>query len=183
MRFAGGRDGALRALERAYNGTRRSGGDVSFVIGQAIGVALASDEPKALSPWIDRAVELDPDDLVYFGAWAEALLTRHGLQNEALSSAVKRAKPKSPWVAELASARNTRTLSRLTELAQHDAERAEAAFYTGLEQWAQRRDDEARTSFRACRSFRALDLMEHGFSEALLTGIPKLVLPPDRALP
>ena len=183
VRFDGGFDGAMRALERAYNVTRRAGGDVSFVIGQAIGAALVTEKPDALGPWIDRALDLDADDLVYFGAWAETLLARHGQHHDALTAALRHVHAKSPWVKDLAAARLAHDTSRLVTLAKHDAERAEAAFYIGLEHLAKHEDTEAKDAFRRCRSFRALDLMEHSFSEALLSAPARVKLPVDRTLP
>jgi hypothetical protein len=183
VRFDGGLDAAMRALDRAYNTTRRTGGDVSFVVGQAIGAALVADKPDALGSWVDRALELDADDLVYFGAWADALLTRHAKPHETLVAALRHARARSPWVQTLAAARQARSIKEAATLAKHDAERAEAAFYMGLEAWSRRDDSAAAAEFRRSKSYRALDLMEYGFSEGLLAGPAKLALPAGRSLP
>jgi hypothetical protein len=183
VRFDGGLDAAMRALDRAYHTTRRTGGDVSFVVGQAIGAALVADKPDALGSWVDRALELDADDLVYFGAWADALLTRHAKPHETLVAALRHARARSPWVQTLADARQARSIKEAATLAKHDAERAEAAFYMGLEAWSRRDDSAAAAEFRRSKSYRALDLMEYGFSEGLLAGPAKLALPAGRSLP
>ncbi len=186
MRFRGGLDGALRALDRAYYAARKSGGDVSFIVGQAVGAAVTSDAPhaaQAVEPWVARAMELDADDFVYFGLWAETLFRRHGHAHEHLDAALHRARPQSPWVQALLAARVPNNLPGLEFLARQDTETAEAVFYTGLSAWGDRRDAEALEKFRRCRSYRALELMENGFSEAFLRGPSQLVLPPHIAIP
>jgi hypothetical protein len=183
VRFEGGLPRALAALDRAFAATRKAGGDPSFVVGQAIGAALAADAPDALGRWIERAQELEADDLAYFGAWAEALLTRHGRTDDSLRSALRRAQPRSAWVRALHGAVQAKAPRRVVTAARVDAERAEVAFYTGLEAWARKDDSAAREHFVRCRAFRALDLMEHGFSEALLSGPARLALPKDRTIP
>jgi hypothetical protein len=183
VRFEGGLPHALAALERAFATTRKAGGDPSYIVGQAIGAALAADAPDALGRWVERAEELDGDDLAYFGAWADALLVRHGRVDEALRTALRRTRPRSTWVQALHGAVQAKDPRRVVSAARVDAERAESAFYTGLDAWARKDDAAAREHFVRCRAFRALDLMEHGFSEALLAGPARLTLPKDRTLP
>lgn len=183
MRFDGGLTPALRALDRAFVATRKANADVSFIVGQAIGAALVSDEPQALGRWLERASELDADDLVYFGAWAEALLQRHAQTNDGFSGLLRRAQPRSTWVKVLQGSLAAHDPQRLSTLARFGAERAEAAFYLGLHAWSQRDEGAARVHYAAMRNQRALDLMEHGFAEGLLTGRPTLAIPKDRAIP
>jgi len=183
VRFEGGLPGAMAALDRAFTSTRKAGGDPSFVVGQAIGAALVADAPDALGRWLERAEELEGDDLAYFGAWAEALLARHGRTDDTLRSALRRTQPRSTWVRALHAALVAREPARASGAARVDAERAEAAFYTGLEAWARKDDAAAREHFTRCRSFRALDLMEHGFAEGLLAAPARLLLPKDRPIP
>ncbi len=183
LRFEGGLEPALRALDRAFASTRKANADVSFVVGQAIGAALVSDDPQALGRWLERASELDADDLVYFGAWAESLLQRHAGANDEFSAQLRRAQPRSTWVKVLQASLAGHDPQRLRKLARFGAERAEADFYVGLHAWAQHDDEAARVHFTTMRSHRALDLMEHGFAEGLLAGKPTLALPKDRVLP
>jgi mevalonate pyrophosphate decarboxylase len=86
-------------------------------------------------------------------------------------------------VKALLAATLARDPARATSEARVDSERAEAAFYTGLDAWSRGDDVHARVHFERCRGFRALDLMENGLAEALLAGPPKLVLPKDRVIP
>jgi hypothetical protein len=183
LRFDGGLAPALRALDRSFASTRKANGDVSFIVGQAIGAALVADDPSALGRWLDRASELDADDLIYFGAWAEALLQRHALTNDDFAARLRRAQPRSTWVKTLQASFVAHDPQRLGALARCGAERAEAAFYVGLHAWAQRDDGAARVQFAAMRAQRALDLMEHGFAENILARKPMLALPKDRVLP
>ncbi len=183
VRFRGGAAPALRALDRAYLRSPKTTSDASFVVAQAIGVALVSDAPDALGPWGDRARELDADDFAYFGLWLKAILTRHGRPDESLDAALRRIHPRSTWVRSLVAATLGGTPEGLPPLAQIDAERAESAFYMGLHAWAHRADRDARKWFEACRAFRALELMEHGFAEGLLLQPSTLTLPSGRALP
>lgn len=183
LRFEGGLEPALAALERAFASTRKANADVSFIVGQAIGAALVADRPEALGRWLERAAELDADDLVYFGAWAEALLQRHAGSNEAFSAQLRRAQPRSTWVKALQTSLAAHAPESLTTLARFGAERAEASFYVGLHAWSQRDDATALVHFARVRDQRALDLMEHGFAEGLLAGKPTLALPKDRVLP